>query len=332
MTDKKSIRRSQNRDEYVSRINRVIDYIGSNIDKELTLSRISEIANFSPYHFHRIFGAFVGETLTQYTNRIRVEKAAGLLVVHKKRSVTDIAFDCGFSSSAAFARSFKEFFGMSASEWKAGGHIEFRKKRKAVSKTMQEIDKKGKEFDISSYYIEADIFQQKWRINMTNTKMKIDVEVKELQDIPVAYIRHIGPYAGNTSLFEKLFNDLFKWAGPRNLLDFPETKVMAVYYDDPSVTDESKLRLDVCISVKPDTEVDGEIGKTTIKGGKYAIGHFELSPDEYPAAWKALYAGWLPESGYQPDDGPCFENYLNDPKEHPENKCVVDICIPVKPL
>ena len=167
---------------------------------------------------------------------------------------------------------------------------------------------------------------------MSNKQMKVDVEVKEMPDIPVAYIRHIGPYMGDVDLFEKLFNKLFKWAGPRNLLCFPETKVIAVYYDDPSVTDASKLRLDVCISVPDDTAVDGEIGKTTIRGGKYAVGHFELAVDEYPAAWKALYAGWLPESGYQPDDGPCFEMYLNDPKEHPENKCIVDICIPVKPL
>jgi AraC family transcriptional regulator len=41
---------------------------------------------------------------------------------------------------------------------------------------------------------------------------------------------------------------------------------------------------------------------------------------------------WLPDSGYQPDDRPCYELYHNDPKEHPENKCIVDICIPVKPL
>ena len=116
------------------------------------------------------------------------------------------------------------------------------------------------------------------------------------------------------------------------MLKFPETKVISVYYDNPKITDEDKLRLDVCISVPDDTAVDGEVGKMTIPGGKYAVGHFELAGDEYPQAWSALCVGWLPDSGYQPDDGPCFELYLNDPKEHPEGKCVVDIYMPVKPL
>lgn len=44
-----------------------------------------------------------------------------------------------------------------------------------------------------------------------------------------------------------------------------------------------------------------------------------------------LTAG-LPESGYQPDDGPCYERYHNNPEEHPEHKHIIDICVPVKPM
>jgi AraC family transcriptional regulator len=90
--------------------------------------------------------------------------------------------------------------------------------------------------------------------------------------------------------------------------------------------------VDVAITVPEDTTVDGEIGKTTIPGGQYAVGHFELSPERYGDAWNSLFGGWLPESGYQPADGPCYESYLNDPKQHPEGKHIVDICVPVKPL
>jgi len=80
------------------------------------------------------------------------------------------------------------------------------------------------------------------------------------------------------------------------------------------------------------SRINSVIDYITDNAGKYAIAHFEIAGDEYPQAWNALFAGWLPESGYQPDDGPCYELYLNDPKDHPENKCIVDICIPVKPL
>ena len=167
---------------------------------------------------------------------------------------------------------------------------------------------------------------------MKGKEMQANVEVKDLSRMHVAYVRHIGPYKGDEELFARLFNKLMTWAGPRGLLQFPETKVLAVYHDDPDITDESRLRTDACISVPADTTVDGEIGKMTIPGGKYAVAHFEIRPDQYEDAWNAVFAGWLPESGYQPDDRLCYEMYLNDPKEHPEGRCIVDICVPVKPL
>ena len=118
----------------------------------------------------------------------------------------------------------------------------------------------------------------------------------------------------------------------RGLLHFPETKFITIYHDNPDITDETKLRTDVCLTVPAYTQVDGEIGKAKIPAGKYAVAHFEITPDQYQDAWNAVYGGWLPESGYQPDDGPCYELYLNNPKEHPEGKHIVDICVLVKPL
>jgi len=51
----------------------------------------------------------------------------------------------------------------------------------------------------------------------------------------------------------------------------------------------------------------GEIGKAVIAAGKNAVAHFEIKSDQFTEAWNAVYGGWLPESGYQPDDRPCFE-------------------------
>ena len=82
----------------------------------------------------------------------------------------------------------------------------------------------------------------------------------------------------------------------------------------------------------PDTPVDGEIGKTTIRVGKYVVSHFEIGFNEYEDTWNAVFGGWLPESGYQPDDAPCYELYHNNPEEHPVHKHIIDICLPVKPL
>jgi len=320
------------REAYTARINRVIDYIEANISKDLSLKELAAVAHFSPFHFHRIFSAMVGETLNGFIKRLRIEKAATMLVQNSKKSITEIAFECGFSGSSAFARTFQETFQMSASEWRAGGYPKKSKNGKTDSKEGKPVGNIRQDFDVYSFYIDS-MKKQMWRVEMkTNKELITNVEVKDISEMHVAYIRHIGPYAGDEQLFGNLFNRLCAWAGPRGLLRFPETKFVTIYHDNPDITDETKLRTDVCITIPLNTQVDGEIGKATIPAGKYAIAHFEITPDQYGDAWNAVYGGWLPESGYQPDDRPCFELYLNDPKEHPEGKHVVDIYAPVKPM
>jgi len=307
-----------------------MDYIDAEIDGDLSLETLSSIAHFSPFHFHRIFHAMTGETLNRYIQRIRIEKAASLLVQNPNKSITVIALDCGFSGSAAFARAFREAFGMSASEWRSTGGNDRSKISKTIRKESQQDGKNGKAFSVSAMYFDDSTNTLTWRMTMNDRN--ITVEVKDMPEFTVAYIRHIGPYKGNSALFEELFGRLMAWAGPRGLMETPDLKCLAVYHDNPDITEDSKLRLSVCISVPVDTEVEGEIGKMAIPGGKYAMSHFELLPNEYEDAWNAVYGQWLPESSYQPADSPCFELYRNDPKTHPEGRHIVDICIPVKPL
>ena len=322
---------SRQKNEYISRINKVIDYIENNICSELSLKTLSEIANFSPYHFHRIFSAVVGESLNAFIQRLRIERAASHIMSYDQKTITEIALNCGFSNSSSFARLFKNIYGINASELrrlKTESEICIAnvndKNRKMLSKNRQV-------WEITSSYF-GNAFQNKiWSIKMKNG-LQANVEVKELSEMNVVYVRHIGAYKGNSKLFENIINKLMTWAGPRGLINFPESKLLCVYHDDPNVTDDEKLRLSVCLSVSKDVEVGGEIGKMVITGGKYAIAKFELSETEYPDAWDAVYGGWLPQSGYQCLDAPCFENYLNDPKTHPQGKCIVEICIPVKPL
>ena len=50
------------KNEYLSRLNRTIDYIHSHSHEDLNLGRLAEVACFSKFHFHRIFKAIIGET------------------------------------------------------------------------------------------------------------------------------------------------------------------------------------------------------------------------------------------------------------------------------
>lgn len=295
------------REEYISRINKVQDYIEANIGEELSLTVLSNVANFSRFHFHRVFCSIVGEPPSKYIQRIRLERAALSITGNPKETIADIALKFGFSNQVSFSRAFMKHFGFSASRLRADKNILKSKKCKVESKT-------GKDHLKSFTYNGV-----------------VSVEAKDIQEMPVIYIRNIGMFKGEPQLFRKLLDKLFSWADARGLIDHRDTRILSLYHDNSEVTDEERFRTSICLTIHGDAEVDGEIGEMTIPGGRYAIAHCILEAAQFEGAWSFL-GGWLPERGYQPDDRPCFEIYLNDPDEHPEKKTIVDLYIPVKPL
>ena len=309
------------RREYIARVNRVIDYIEQNLAEPMPLAHLAEVACFSPYHFHRIFKALTGETLTAFVQRLRTERAASMLLTQPETPITHIALDCGFASSASFARVFKGTFGMSASEWRCADDQArmaerkigqtFRKDRKAVIGPVDYL--------MSSNSKEHD---------MTHNS---NIQVQQLPELNVAYVRNVGPYAGDSELFRSLFARLMQWAGPRGYCT-PDAQYLSVSHDDPKVTEEDKLRISVCVTVPNDTKAEGDVGIMKLAGGAYAVGHFEIKTDQIPAAWNTMMGEWLVDSGYQPDDRLCYERCLNSPSEHPERLHIIDICVPVRPL
>ena len=87
------------RAEYARRINRVLNYIDAHLDQPLDGAHLADIANFSRFHFHRIFAAWMGETLGSYAQRRRLEKAAFRLSCGSKETVLETALATGFQSA-----------------------------------------------------------------------------------------------------------------------------------------------------------------------------------------------------------------------------------------
>jgi len=260
----------------------------------------------------------VGETPFQFILRLRIEKAATLIWTNKESSISEIAYKCGFTDVSVFSRNFRNYFKVSASQ--------YRKEKLQNSNLSQPDSKRKQKEEKPVVYFCPELQTIKWRTKMKSNK---SVEVKELPGMTVAYIRHIGPYKGDEKLFERLWNKLFTWAGPRGLIGGKDFKSLIIYHDDPNVTIEEKLRMSVCITVPSGTKVDGEIGKMEIETGKYVVARFELTAQDFQEAWDWVYGQWFPSSGYQPDDKYCFELYPEEPRD---GKFMVDICVPVKPL
>ena len=296
------------RREYVGRVNRVIDYVRENLTGDLSLEKLAQVASFSPYHFHRVFKSVAGETLNDFIRRTRSQSAASQLIHNPTETITGIAVNCGYSSPSAFAREFRRWFDMSATQFRAGGHdslIRFRAK----------LEERGAEFANPS------------DLASTRTDMVFRAEVRDLPELHVAYVRHVGRYKEIGNAFQRLM----RWAGPRRLLK-KETRILAIYYDNPDITPVDRLRADACITVPEGTKVKRDIGTMTVPGGLFAVAYVEIDPIQYGEAWDRLMIDWLPESGYQPDARLCYELYLNDPGKDPQGEHIVEICEPIRPL
>jgi AraC-like DNA-binding protein len=107
------------------RINRAKDMlkntfrlIDENYSQELTLEQAVKASNFSVPHFCRLFRKFTGMTFGNYLAFYRVNRAEELLATSK--SVTEIAYECGFGSLASFIRVFKRYKGLTPYEYRSG--------------------------------------------------------------------------------------------------------------------------------------------------------------------------------------------------------------------
>jgi AraC family transcriptional regulator len=160
--------------------------------------------------------------------------------------------------------------------------------------------------------------------------MSTKIQIQELPERSVAYVSYVGNYIGNSEIFKSMFDKLFNWASPKGLLT-SKTIFLSAYQDDPNVTPLNELTLKVCITVPEDIEVDGEIKKKIMPGGKYVVGNFELAdPKEYGKAWNEV-VDWIKQNGHTIDMSRySYEIYRNNPEEHPEKHHLVDICMGIK--
>ena len=97
-------------------IENVIKYIKENLTSDLSLNAVASYASFSPIHFHNCFRAATGKTLHEYVEEQRIKKAVGLLV-STDLTLTDISYECGFSSQSYFSYAFKRKMKMTPREY-----------------------------------------------------------------------------------------------------------------------------------------------------------------------------------------------------------------------
>ncbi|MEH6629533.1 MAG: AraC family transcriptional regulator [Halopseudomonas aestusnigri] len=293
------------RKDYERRLQRVMGYVRQNLDQELDLTQLADIAHFSPYHFHRIFRSMVGESLASHVKRLRMERAASDLL-YSRQSVTDAAFDAGFETPESFSRAFKKSFGVIP-----------RRYRQESGFCFPDTAPKGLWTTAIDFK-----FDRLW--DDKERSMKLNVQVETHEKMHIAFVRHQGPYEEVEPVFEKLY-ELAKKA---NILN-DEAAIIMLSHDDPNITESKYLRADAGVVIPDLTSEIGEMQKQTIEAGQFAVAHFKGPYDHLDEAYDWIYGGWLPDSGREAADGPAIEIYHNDPMDVVAAELLTEIRIPL---
>ncbi len=297
--------------DYIQRINKVLGYVESHLDENLSLQVISEVAFYSPFHLHRLFKAVTNETLNSYIGRKRLERSAMHLIHAEHLSIAEIAMKHGFNSDSVFSRSFKKMYGLSPSE--------FRKRNQHNFSKIRQVDSKfGQENFITEEYLRNINHLKNW-INMN-----ANIEIRDEKKSHLAYLTQIGEDGINEA-----FHRIVKWASAKGLLANPDNEICRVFHDSFKVTEANKVRMSIGLRSKDVLKAEGEVSVTQLDPGKCLIGHFVISPDEFEKAWDSLFI-WMNEKGHKKADRFPFEVYHNNFEEHPEKKCIVDFYIPIE--
>jgi len=291
--------------EYAQRIDRVTDYLRQNLDRPVKLEELAKVACFSEYHFHRIFRAVSGETLNNFTNRLRIEKAARLLR-YSARSLTDIALDCGFSSPATFSRAFRTGYETTPSQFRKNGEI---KKSKICKELFQE---------------------QEYFLPMSAAERKASFPVKFI-DFPerdIAYIRVVNAFEGDRVL--DTFKKMVDWAKSQNV--YSSGTLFGMSVDDPGVTPKHLYRYEVCFASPSPVKRKEGMSKMQMPAMRYAVVKVTGDIRRVATAWDYLFSDWLINSSFEPQHAPALEIFLNKDKATDWSNFELELCLPIRKL
>ena len=152
-----------------------------------------------------------------------------------------------------------------------------------------------------------------------------DVQLKTIEPMIATTLQHQGAYLEIGRAFDRLFGWLVSTGAIR-----PDVRSVAIFYDDPTSVPETQLRSRAGVVMSVPATVEPPFEHTPIAGGEYAVLRHKGPYADMKAAYDWLFGTWLPQSGREPADAPCIEEYLNNPRDTAPTELLTDICLPLR--
>lgn len=280
---------------YAARFGKVLDHIEAHLGETLTVEQLSQVANFSKFHFHRQFADYIGISVARYILLLRLRRASQQLVFDRSARIIDIALEAGFENPESFTRAFRNTFGRSPSQFR-------------------------KQPDWESWH-------ERYRFRLPERNQPVQVEIVNFETTHVAVLEHRGP----TERINDSVAQFIAWRKESGLSPRQSSRSFGIAYDNPDTTEPSLFRFDICgeVAAEVPPNPQGVVTKA-IPGGRCARvrhhgSHTRISESIYP-----LYRNWLPGSGEELRDFPLYFHYVNLMPDTPECDLVTDIYLPLK--
>ncbi len=278
--------------EYNKAINQSIDYINGHLDESIDLKKIAGVANVSEFHFHRIFKAYIGESVGTYISRLRLENAAQKLQI-TDFTLTEIAEKTGYQSQYSLSKAFKKHFGVTPSAFK----------------------------NIQTYFSS--------QISKTEHEpLELHPNIVHIDNKNLVYIRIIAKY-GSELDYRTAWKKLWQYAKQINIVN-EKNEFIGLSFDDPNITKPEQCRFYACISTDKSIKPEAEFGVRSIKNGKFAVFTHKGAYSGLNRLYQSIYLDWLPNTNEKLRHSMPFEKYLNNPDKVKEDDLLTEIYMPIK--
>jgi AraC family transcriptional regulator len=281
---------------YVVRIQNAIDYIEENLLEELQLIHIAKQANFSPYHFHRIFSATVGETIKTYIRKRRLTEAAYELRRDESR-IIDIAIKYQYESQESFTRAFKKMFNVPPGDYR-------------------NLSTFPAHFEKSKLSEEA-IMHRAYGI-------EVKANIVSMETFWVVGLEYVGPVTFQGDLWDQFIPRMkeIKNATGKGVS-------YGVCYATPDMCQEGEVSYMASLPVTKAEDVPDGMVARKVDGGNFAVITHKGAISKISDTIDFVYNSWLPKSGYEVDDRADLELYDNRFMGE-DDASEFDLLIPIK--
>ncbi|QZP30533.1 GyrI-like domain-containing protein [Pseudomonas sp. DR48] len=280
---------------YTKRFNAVLTYIDANLEGDLSVKTLSHVANFSAFHFHRQFTAFVGVPVSRYVQLMRLRRAAHRLAALTDYSVLDAALSAGFESPEAFCRAFRRAFGTTPSAFRKEPNWQ--------------------------------VWNAVFAIPHFSRTIIMQVRIVDFPEVKVAALEHCGP----PGFVNESVRKFIEWRMQSGQSPVASSRTFGIPYSNPDTTPPKEFRFAICgeihEAVKPN-----ELGvhEIVIPAGRCVVVRHTGSPDHIGETIYPIYRDWLPASGEELRDHPLFFDYLSVYPETPQDQWQTDVYVPLQ--